>query len=220
MRRYTCDGLCVCTSVGVPIGLSCVLICLPWLPHVCEHSAHGDQSESVQLTGQSTMQLSDSLHLLIRPNCWKQEQSFEEGWLITYTNKRKDTFPYFKQAVVHFRTVTMKQLKKYHELWFQMLLSYNCMFFEFYERESHCRCTLHINRGGNITAFIHIKLPLLSGVIWFWIYQRWSAGCWYQFARHHCCYWIYSNFQDHHISLLWLSQVNKRKLCLAWWQTA
>lgn len=119
--------------------------------------------------------------------CWSDQTAGNKSWLITSTNKRKGahTFPYFKQAVVHFRTVTMKQLKKYHELWFQMLLSYNRMFFEFYERESHCRCALHINRGDNITAFIHIKLPLLSGVIWLWIYQRWSAGCWYQFACHH-----------------------------------
>ncbi len=66
---------------GVPVGFSEVssLICLPWLPQVCEHSAHGDQSERMQLTGQSTTQLSDSLHLLIRPNCGKREQSSEEA---------------------------------------------------------------------------------------------------------------------------------------------
>lgn len=67
----------VVDRVGAPAGpaWTCLLIYLPRLPQVCEHSAQGDQSESMQLTGQSTTQPSDSFQLLISPDCRKQEQS-------------------------------------------------------------------------------------------------------------------------------------------------
>lgn len=54
-------------------------VCLPWLPHVREHSVHDVQSESMQLMGQSTTQLSDSVHLLTRPSCRKTSKLVRTG---------------------------------------------------------------------------------------------------------------------------------------------
>lgn len=54
-------------------------VCLPWLPHVREHSVHGVQSESMQLMGQSTTQLSDSVHVLTRPSCRKTSSLVRTG---------------------------------------------------------------------------------------------------------------------------------------------
>lgn len=48
-------------------------VCLPRPPQVCEHSAHCDQLDRTQLTGQSTVQLSDSRRSLLRPNWGTQE---------------------------------------------------------------------------------------------------------------------------------------------------
>lgn len=59
------------------LGKVCLLVWLPWLPQVWEHSAHGDQSERMQLTGQSTTQLSDSVQMLIRPN-WRNRETVWE----------------------------------------------------------------------------------------------------------------------------------------------
>lgn len=66
MRRMGwVDELCVCLCNRRSAGS----VCLPWLPHVREHSVHGVQSERMQLMGQSTTQLSDSVQLLSRPSC-------------------------------------------------------------------------------------------------------------------------------------------------------
>lgn len=113
MRHWACAWLCVYSSGCCSLWLKWKFERLPWLPQVCEHSAHGDQSERMQLTGQSTTQLSDSPWLLIWPSWRKQERSCEEDSLIISTNKEKGSV----HIILFWIGISSKQA-------FYMLLSY------------------------------------------------------------------------------------------------
>lgn len=86
-----CVLLCNCRSAGS--------VCLPWLPHVREHSVHGVQSERMQLMGQSTTQLSDSVHLLTRPSCRKSSSLVRTGCRLAWLKQLALALPVFRQWI-------------------------------------------------------------------------------------------------------------------------
>lgn len=86
-----CVRLCNCQSAGP--------VCLPWLPHVREHSVHGVQSERMQLMGQSTTQLSDSVHLLTRPSCRESSSLVRTGCRLAWLKQLALAFRVFREWI-------------------------------------------------------------------------------------------------------------------------
>lgn len=96
MRRMRwADELCVRLCNRWSAGS----VCLPWLPHVREHSVHDVQSESMQLMGQSTTQLSDSVHVLTRPSCRKTSSLVRTGCRLAWLKQLALVFQVFRERI-------------------------------------------------------------------------------------------------------------------------